>query len=137
MRTDTVVKGKTLLTTDYLATALYRKCVGLLGRLWAGLAMAINRRYVYYSQVDAKAKCPACGHRQEHKIVWSGTYQKLIHQCSFCAAHWGESPMAKAEHWMIQQPQMSDAELEAQALPKPPWSGAQREPLRVEIKKSA
>jgi hypothetical protein len=82
--------------------------------------------YVHYRvRVDPRSKCPACGHRETHKIVFSPLYEKLIHRCTFCDAVWPEAPMVKTENWLIRvQPQMEEQG------PRVPF-GAQREPIRA------
>jgi hypothetical protein len=90
-------------------------------RLWC------VKLYIHYCvRVDKKHKCPACGHRKKHKIVYSESYRALIHQCTFCAAVFSEQPLLAAELWKV-EPEMEPAEERSSAMPP----GAPREPLRA------
>jgi rubredoxin len=88
-------------------------------RLW------LTKLYIHYCvRVDKKFKCPACGHRKKHKIVYSPSYRALIHQCTFCTAVFSEKPLVAAELWSV-EPQIEAAE------ENPVMPGAPREPLRA------
>lgn len=52
-------------------------------------------------QASSRAKCPACGIRQEHDVRWSSEYGMLIHVCKRCFAPWGEQPMVAAKTWAV------------------------------------
>lgn len=86
----------------------------------------LTKLYVhYFVRVDPKSKCPACGHRVRHQIVFSPRQQNLIHQCAFCKAAWAEPPVAQSTAWSI--PAKEEPEPEEPRVP----FGAQREPLRA------
>lgn len=109
-------------------------------RAWMGryreLRFWINRWWVhYFLQVDPKAKCPACGVRRKHKIVYSTAYGALVHQCSFCSAAWGERPLVQSTSWAVAMPELSPEE-QQQQQERPPWYGASREPRVISEKKT-
>ena len=83
--------------------------------------------YVWlFVQADKRAKCPACGHRQEHPIAWNAELRRLIHQCAFCKALFSEPPVVQAQEWEVISPFMEPTETEEKFQP---YSGASREPV--------
>jgi len=52
-------------------------------------------------KIDLKAKCPACGHRQDHKLEYNPQYECIIHTCSRCFAEWGQAPVVSASRWKV------------------------------------
>jgi hypothetical protein len=70
--------------------------------IYQAFVLFVNRLYVHYRvEVDEKSKCPACGKRLKHRIVFSAIHQALVHQCVFCSAAWGERPIVPATSWHI------------------------------------
>ena len=87
----------------------------------------VNCMYVWlFVQADKRAKCPACGHRQEHPIAWNAELRRLIHQCAFCKALFSEPPVVQAQEWEVISPFMEPPETEEKFQP---YSGASREPV--------
>lgn len=81
------------------ARACGRKFKAAYTRLTLQLA---KLRVHYFVEVSSKAKCPACGIREKHQIIWSDIYQAVMHECARCKAHWGERPIATLEAWKVQ-----------------------------------
>ena len=70
--------------------------------LWNGAKVFLIRRHVhYFVQVSGNAKCPACGIRKKHKVEWAEAYERVMHACSRCSAHWAESPVASIDLWRV------------------------------------
>ena len=93
----------------------------------AQLRFWLTKLYVhYFVRVDKKSKCPGCGHRLLHPILFSPVQQKLVHQCTFCKAAWTEPPVRQATDWS----------LPVREEPEEPriGYGAQREPVRATSK---
>lgn len=98
-------------------------------RTLAALRFRLTKLYVHYLvRVDPKAKCPACGHRRAHPVVFSPVQQKLLHQCEFCKAAWAEPPLVQAGVWSL--PVAKEPEPDTPRVP----FGAQREPVRTGAK---
>lgn len=84
------------------AVSLVRRVRMAMRDLYARLILQFVRlRVHYFVEVSEKAKCPACGVRAKHRIVWSDTYQAVMHECERCKAQWGEPPVAKLESWHV------------------------------------
>lgn len=96
---------------------------------WERLKQWVNIWYVELRvQVDPARKCPACGHRKEHKFAWSERHQHILHKCAECSAVFGEPPVFAAGSWHVE---MGVAEEEPEPVaPRPPF-GAPREPVRI------
>lgn len=97
---------------------------------YQAFVLFINRLYVHYRvEVDEKSKCPACGKRLKHRIVFSAIHQALVHQCGFCAAAWGERPIVPSISWhIVGLPQ--DEQPTTQHTERP--QVASRVPVRIE-----
>jgi hypothetical protein len=52
---------------------------------WFPWLLAANR-----VQVDRSRKCPACGIRKFHAIVWSEAERVVMHTCAECQCRFGE-----------------------------------------------
>jgi ribosomal protein L37AE/L43A len=60
----------------------------------------LRKLYVlWFARVDPKMKCPACGARKLHRILFSVHTQQVVHSCGECSAQWAEPPVVKAEFW--------------------------------------
>lgn len=112
--------------------AVWRRFRMWIGGILAGLALYTNRLYVHYRvEVDDKAKCPACGKRKKHKIIYSVMHQALLHQCSFCSAAWGEHPLVPAQAWTVAG-MPEEEQQQHQQGPMPPLRTVGRTPVRIE-----
>ena len=125
---DLVVQ-KPLATPNRLSI-WFKSSYQVLLSIYSALILFINRLYVHYRvEVDEKSKCPACGKRLKHRIVFSAIHQALVHQCGFCSAAWGERPIVPAQSWHIAGlPQ--DEQPQAQHTERP--QVASRVPIRIE-----
>jgi hypothetical protein len=82
-----------------------------IGVAWTWL---INQAYNWYhhrfAQIDVRRKCPACGVRIEHQIMFSMDYSMggqpgtILHDCPRCKATSGESPIVAAKQWHVELP---------------------------------
>lgn len=61
-------------------------------------------------------KCPACGHREKHKIYYMREYKSVMHQCGICSAVFATPTVMKTTLWEVVP--IQDAEKEAKA----PWA---------------
>lgn len=101
---------------------------------WECFKQWVNIWYVELRvQVDPERKCPACGHRKEHKFVWSEVHQAIIHKCAACSAVFGERPVFAVESWRVDMVPIEEEP--EQVGPRPPF-GAPREPTRISEKKT-
>jgi len=62
-----------------------------MGKLWRWLTGE--------PQISNRAKCPACGHR-ENGIRFDPERKLIVHICHICRAEWGELPVLPAEAWI-------------------------------------
>lgn len=60
-------------------------------------------------------KCPACGHRHEHKIYYMREYKTVMHQCSICSAVFATPTVIDVARWDVVPIQ------EAENQSKAPW----------------
>jgi ribosomal protein L37AE/L43A len=61
-------------------------------------------------------KCPACGHREKHKIYYMREYKSVMHQCGICSAVFATPTVIKTTLWEVVP--IQDAEKESKA----PWA---------------
>jgi hypothetical protein len=60
-------------------------------------------------------KCPACGHRKEHKIHYMREYKRIMHQCAVCSAVFATPCVLDVAKWDVVPIQ------EAEQQSKAPW----------------
>ena len=60
-------------------------------------------------------KCPACGHRHEHKITYMREYKTVMHQCGICSAVFATPTVIDVARWDVVPIQ------EAENQSKAPW----------------
>ena len=71
------------------------------GRLFITLYGIVIARTIGDAQISLRAKCPACGCRELHKIMFHRDYNKVIHGCARCGSEWGEDPIVPVTRWLI------------------------------------
>ena len=88
------------------------------GFVFAFLNWLIRLIIYYRVEISHKAKCPACGRRDWHKLEWVPHFEKVMHRHTKrtirhwlfwkhevgCDAIWGENPVAAAELWRVITP---------------------------------
>jgi len=90
------------------------------------------RMWIHFCRrTTGREKCPGCGQRKQHKVIWRGEYERLIHQCAFCTAVWGTDPLVSAQAWRVEI--VAPPEPGPEALQRMPF-GASREPSREPLK---
>jgi len=66
----------------------------------AALVMFWRRIGVHlFAEIDERMKCPACGVREKHRILFSPHVRQVVHTCGRCSAQWAEPPVVKADAW--------------------------------------
>jgi hypothetical protein len=106
------------------------------------VASYLLRIYIhYFVRVSRRAKCPGCGSRRKHEIVFSGAHivgdhstpGAILHRCVECKAVYSDLTLVDPAEWVVQAPADPDASTSsdprsAGLIPRSPGE-ASREPL--------